>query len=75
MTIKERLIAALEARGWTHDAQARTRRYYVMRPPTGRGDEARFFIGPSGALRYSTNGNVTSAYSAERSKNKLLGAK
>lgn len=72
-TIQARLQAALEARGFVVDAEARTRKYTVMRPrPTVAVQPARYFLGKAGALRYSSIGNATMSVPVERIKLKLL---
>lgn len=73
-SIRDRLIQALAAKGWTHDSAHRTRKYHVMRPPAD-GDwppGSRYFIGKSGALRYSSAGNVTAAVPHDMTKGRLL---
>ena len=53
-TIKERLITALEARGWNQDFNARTSKYAVFTNPHPEG-KINYYVGKSGALRVGPN--------------------
>jgi hypothetical protein len=80
LTIKQRLQAALERRGWT--VEKNTARYLVMRPPMPKPGEIqvsftsqsrRMYLGVSGALRTSRDGKVTTCVPVrEDYKNTLL---
>ena len=82
MTQQDQFIAALEALGWSRDINARTTRYTTMKPPTkatentyvrNTGDNnARIYLGKSGAFRYSAQGTVTTAYPSPRFKAEVL---
>src|SRR4051812_3045229 len=83
-TIQERLIKALEARGWVLDSAHRSAKYTVMKPTdkvpprkTAEGvfshpADARYFVGKAGALRYSSKGNVTASASHAMARTLLL---
>ena len=53
-TIKERLITALEARGWNQDFDVRTSKYAVFTNPHSD-IKVNYYVGKSGALRVGPN--------------------
>lgn len=73
MTQRDQMQTALQSRGWAIDTNARTRKYLVMKPPTG--EKHRIYLGKSGALRYSEKGTVATAYPQDTLKTKLLASK
>lgn len=72
-TIKERLIEALKARGWSEDPNAGSRKYLTMLQLGGtHPDASRYYLGVSGALRYSSTGTVGASVPHEITKARLL---
>ena len=62
MTGKQLTINGLMACGYVTDPDARTSKYMVFRPANVDAD-CRFFVGKSGALRFSSKGNATDSIS------------
>ena len=77
-TVQFRLQKALEAEGYVVDLAHPTRKYVVMKPgettvlTVTQPVTHRFFLGRSGALRYASNGNVTSSIPYNKTKARLL---
>lgn len=69
-TIQERLIAALIARGYREIA-ARTAKYRVFEAKL-QFTTGYYFVGRSGALRYSATPNVSQSVSLPSARQKLL---
>ncbi len=83
LTIQERLIKALENQGFEIDTNHRTTKYTVMRPINkdhklaknyleSYGHDCRFFVGKSGALRFSRAGTSTTSIPHDSTKGRLL---
>jgi len=80
----DRLVDALKARHWTIDTNHRSQRYTAMMPtdkssfarkahaPDYEWRRARFFVGRSGALRFSGQGTSGTSMSRPNAKMQLL---
>lgn len=86
-TIRDRLVAALEAHGWVRDLGHPTRKFCAYRPKDYNAalltgwtivnvscyqNTVRMFVGKAGSLRRCPNGNVTSSIPIHKAKARLL---